>query len=155
MEISLKKLDKYSNRAKSIAEESHDIDTQVASLLINIGSGAVIADGFNGYVRGAPDNDLPKTRPDKYEYVVHAEINMICNAARHGISTNNCIVYVSISPCVQCMRMLYQAGIEHVYFKKKYHDFDKSIQMGDMSVKVRELDGFWHIRLLKFSKEEL
>jgi len=47
--------------------------------------------------------------------MVHAEQNLICNCARHGISMNNCVIVCTMSPCVQCMRFLWQCGITKIY----------------------------------------
>lgn len=134
--ITEKKLNSYHRRALAIASDSPDPSTQVAALLIKPESGAVICDGFNGFVRGAQDELIPKTRPEKYDYIIHAETNLLCNAVRHGISTNNCIVYCTISPCIKCMRMLYQAGITQIYVKGFYSDFDKCSTMIDLSLSV-------------------
>ena len=141
------KLQKYHNRANVIRQESHDQDTQVAALLISKASGAVIADGFNGFVRGAPDDKLPRSGDAKREFMIHAESNMICNAVSHGISTARCTVYCTLSPCVGCLRLLYQANIKDIYFKDKYRDIDQSFGMGDISVSIESIGEFFHIKL--------
>lgn len=123
----------YHKQAATIAEMSPDAETQVGALLIHSKTGAVISQGFNGFVRKAPDHKLPKTRPDKYIYMVHAETNLIYNCARHGISTDECFVYSTLSPCINCCRALYQCGIKTVIFKDKYRDFDKQSEMQDLT----------------------
>ena len=121
-------------RAEIAALGSHDAETQVGAILVNNISGAVIADGCNGFVRDAPDKLLPNTRPEKYKYIVHAEVNLISNAVRHGISTNNCTLVCTMSPCVTCMRMLYQSGITRVIVKEKYKDYSQLKTMGDIKI---------------------
>ena len=140
--FTIKKLKSYHKRAITIAKNSHDKQTQVGAILINPHSGAVIADGFNGFVRGAPDDKLPNTRPDKYKYMIHAEMNLICNAVRHGIQTQDCVLYTTMSPCVQCARMVWQAGIDTVYFKDTYSDFNKSVDMGDLIITIKKIGQF-------------
>lgn len=140
--ITEKKLNYYHIRALATASASPDPSTKVGALLINSESGAVIAEGYNGFVRGAPDDDLPKTRPEKYDYMIHAETNLICNAVRHGISTNNCVIYCTISPCIKCMRMLYQSGIKTIYVKGFYSDFDKCASMLDLNLLVTTVGDF-------------
>jgi dCMP deaminase len=67
--------------------------------------------------------------------MVHAEENLIANCAKHGISTDNCMVVLTMSPCVRCMRLLYQAGIKQVVVKNKYRDFEDIKQMADLEIK--------------------
>lgn len=141
------KLDSYFKRARTIALNSHDSQTKVGALLINNESGAVIADGFNGFVRGAPDNKLPNTRPDKYQYMIHAEENLICNAVRHGIKTDNCVIFCTLSPCKKCLRLLYQAGISVIYFKDIYGDLDYSSNMGDLKFNIEEVGTFYKLTI--------
>lgn len=136
----------YMDIAEAVAQRSHDAETKVGAVLINNTSGAIIATGYNGFVRGADDEILPNTRPAKYEYIVHAEQNLICNSARHGISMNNCSLVCTLSPCKLCMRMLLNCGITKVIAKELYKDFNDILQMQDIKVDVqKEEDGFFHI----------
>jgi dCMP deaminase len=136
----------YMDIATVIAQRSHDAETKVGAVLVNNNSGAIIATGFNGFVRGADDAILPNTRPDKYEYIVHAEQNLICNSAKHGISMNNCSLICTLSPCKLCMRMLLNCGITKVIAKDLYKDFDEILKMQDIKVECKkEEDGFYHI----------
>lgn len=145
--VTEKKLRAYHRRALAVAEDSPDTSTKVGAVLVHGESGAVIADGFNGFIRGAPDSKLPMTRPEKYDYIIHAEMNLICNAVRHGISTDKCLVFCTISPCVKCMRALYQAGISEVYVKGFYTDFEKCSSMLDLSLSVTTLGEFSRIEI--------
>lgn len=137
--INESKLNNYYERALAVSKPSHDEQTKVGAILIKKDSGAVIASGYNGFVRGAPDNVLPKTRPEKYKYIVHAEQNLIFNCARHGISTKECAVFCTLSPCKDCTRAMYQSGIDTIYFKDKYKDFEQQISLGDLSVDIFEI----------------
>lgn len=131
--------------ARVIAQRSHDAETKVGAVLINNDSGAIIATGFNGFVRGAPDDILPNTRPDKYEYILHAEQNLISNCARHGFSMNNSTLICTLSPCKLCMRMLLNSGITKVIANDLYKDFNDILQMRDIKVEVQQEDGLFHI----------
>ena len=132
--------------AEVIAERSHDAETKVGAVLVNNTSGAIVATGYNGFVRGANDTVLPTTRPDKYEYILHAEQNLIANSARHGISMANCSLVCTLSPCKLCMRMLLNCAITKVIVKDLYKDFDEITQMQDIQVDVvKEADGFYHL----------
>jgi len=143
--LSTKKLSHLHNRAVAIAAQSHDIHTQVAALLVNPQTLAVSADGYNGFVREADDSKLPTNRPEKYRYMVHAEANLLCNAVRNGVKTDHCFVYVTMSPCTACLRLMWQAGIKEFYFKEKYKDFEECTSMLDLAVTLDEHDGFYHM----------
>lgn len=144
--ISTKKLSAFHERALAIAKQSHDPDTQVAALLINSDTLSVSSDGYNGYIRQAPDHKLPNQRPEKYDYMIHAEANLLCNAVRNGVKTDNCIIYTTHSPCKQCLRLLWQAGIKEFYFKEKYRDFDVCTNMLDIEIEhLKEEGGFFRM----------
>lgn len=140
------KIQNNMDAATVIAQRSHDSETKVGAILVNNTSGAIVATGYNGFVRGAPDGILPTTRPDKYEYILHAEQNMIANCARHGISMDNCSLICTLSPCKLCMRMLLNCGITKVIARDLYKDFNEILKMQDIKVEAtQEADGFWHI----------
>lgn len=139
------KIQNYMDIARTIAERSHDAETKVGAVLVNNDSGAIVATGYNGFVRGADDEKLPNTRPDKYEYILHAEQNLIANSARHGISMDNCSLVCTLSPCKLCMRMLLNCGITKVIAKDLYKDFNEILKMNDVRVHVTQEDGFYHI----------
>lgn len=147
--FSSKKLNAYHARAIATATQSHDIHTKVGALLINSKTGAVIAEGYNGFIRGALDDSLPTSRPEKYDYIIHAETNLLCNAVRSGVKTDEAIVYCTLSPCVKCVRMLWQAGISSFYFKEKYKDFAESQQMLDLNIELHEAEDNFFLMNIK------
>ena len=146
-DIKIIKLENFFKRAYVVSELSPDEQTKVGALLVNEETKAVISSGYNGFIRGAHDENLPKTRPEKYSYMIHAEANLLYNCAMHGISTNKCVVICTLSPCVNCLRSLYQCNIKTVYFKEKYRDFDKNINMLDLKIKIEENYGIYRINL--------
>jgi dCMP deaminase len=137
------KFDNYMEHAVVAAKRSHDTETQVGAILVNNTSGAILATGFNGFVRGAPDNILPSTRPEKYEYMMHAEENIIAHCARHGISTLDTTLYCTLSPCARCTRMLWQCGIKSVIAQSKYKDFNSVLNLPDVFVSQIEWQSGW------------
>lgn len=126
--------------AKAAAQLSHDSETQVGSVLIKNKTGAVIASGYNGFIRGAPDDKLPTTRPDKYPYMQHSELNLVVNCARLGISMDDCTVVCTHSPCASCMRMLWQCGITRVVCETRYRDFEALQSMMDISIRSSDIE---------------
>jgi dCMP deaminase len=141
------KLDNLFKQARVVAENSHDSQTQVGSLLVNEETGAVIASGYNGFIRGACDDNLPTTRPDKHSYVLHSELNLIINCSLHGIQTKGCFVVCTLSPCIHCCRILWQAGIRTIYFQDKYRDFDHQISMKDLQINLQKVGKYYRIDL--------
>ena len=132
--------------AKAVSQRSHDSQTKVGSVLIKNSSGAHIATGFNGFVRNSPDHLLPTTRPEKYKYICHSEENLIYNCARHGIAMNDCTLVCTLSPCVKCMRALYQTGVTRVVVKEFYTDIEEIQGMLDLDIEISETeDGFFEL----------
>jgi len=137
----------YIRRAEVVAENSPDADTKVGSVLISKKTGSVISEGYNGFVRGAQDDRIPKTRPEKYEYVIHAETNLICNAARNGVTTDDCFIVQTHSPCVHCARLLYQSGITVIYYKEFYRGTKDVERLGDLQLKYTAYDKYTKIEI--------
>lgn len=69
---------------------------------------------YNGPPKGVLDQPARRERPAKYLYASHAEANLVAFAAREGIRTAGCTVYVTHHPCSACSRTLIQAGIARV-----------------------------------------
>ncbi len=95
--------------AKHAATKSKDT-TQVGAALVGPAR-EVRLTGFNGPPKGVVDSAERRERPKKYLFASHAEANLIAFAAREGISTKGCTVYVTHYPCSACARSLIQAGI--------------------------------------------
>lgn len=70
---------------------------------------------YNGPPKGVMDHPERFERPTKYLFASHAEQNLVAFAARAGIRTKDCDVYVTHMPCAACARTLIQAGIRRVY----------------------------------------
>jgi len=120
-------------------------------ILVNPKTGAILSTGYNGFIRGADDEHLPLTRPQKYEFFVHAEANLIYNCARHGIATEGCIVYGTTTPCGPCVRALWQCGISEMYVSSLHPTFENTVRLADVQVLYEgcqhdsRIASFWHI----------
>lgn len=71
---------------------------------------------------------LPSTRPDKYEYIIHAEANLVFQAAATGTILTGKTVVCTLSPCQNCIRTMFQAGIREVYYKEVYRAYDPNMR---------------------------
>lgn len=90
---------------------SKDPNRKVAAILLARDSFQILSTGFNGICRSLKETDARWSRPLKYKWVAHAEMNAIANAARSGIKIENSICVVTLFPCVDCCKMLIQSGI--------------------------------------------
>ena len=121
---------------EAVSIDSSDKKTQVGSVLIRKDSGVIVNTGFNGFIRGAPDDKLPAYNDDKHEFMIHSEMNLMANCIREGISVKDCIVVCTHSPCVDCTRFLWQCGITKVICKHMHKTFKKVLIMEDLSVDI-------------------
>lgn len=100
--------------AQHAAKKSKD-GTQVGAVLVGPDKDVRLT-GYNGPPRGVLDLPARRERPTKYLFASHAEANLIAFAAREGIRTSGCMVYVTHMPCASCARTLIQAGIVAVVY---------------------------------------
>jgi dCMP deaminase len=98
--------------ASHAATKSKD-PTKVGAALVNPRK-SVILTAYNGPPRGVRDTPDRLVRPRKYLFAAHAEANLISEAARNGICTDDCTVVCTHHPCASCARTLIQAGIVNI-----------------------------------------
>lgn len=112
------KLDRrYLKMAKIWAENSYCERRKVGALLVK--DKMIISDGYNGTPAGFEnicEDENNKTKP----YVLHAEANAITKVAKSGNSSDGATLYVTSSPCIECAKLIIQAGIIRVVFIEKY-----------------------------------
>lgn len=126
----------YMNMAKNIATLSPDSQTKVGCILVN-SNGRQIASSYNNFVDNSDHSILPNSRPEKYEFIQHAEMNLLFNCLKNGLSAiNNSTVFCTLSPCLQCLRAMFQSGITKVYYDAMYFKNTDIYNIPDMHVKV-------------------
>ena len=112
------KLDKRYIRMASVwAENSYCTRRQVGALIVK--DKMIISDGYNGTPSGFEnicEDENNVTKP----YVLHAEANAITKIARSCNSSNVATMYVTASPCIECAKLIIQAGIKRVVYSEKY-----------------------------------
>ncbi|BAQ64841.1 dCMP deaminase family protein [Geminocystis sp. NIES-3709] len=97
----------------------------------------VLATGYNGSPSGSihctaqgfcyeglSSCDASKTLPSR---AVHAEANAIAQAARHGIATDGATIYVTLEPCIACLKLIISAGIKEVFYETNFNMGEKLI----------------------------
>jgi dCMP deaminase len=120
MSIKQHKYDKaYLKMALEWAKLSHCKRKQVGALIVK--NGMIISDGYNGCPSGFENNCEDDNGETKW-YVLHAEANAILKVAK---STQNCkgaTLYLSMSPCKECSKLILQSGISRVVYLNEYKD---------------------------------
>ena len=111
-------LDKRYIRMASIwAENSYCTRRQVGALIVK--NQRIISDGYNGTPSGF-ENVCEDTNNVTKPYVLHAEANAITQIARSNNSSDGATLYVTASPCIECAKLIIQAGIKRVVYSEKY-----------------------------------
>lgn len=109
----------YLRMAQTWAELSHCERKKVGALIVR--DGRIISDGYNGTPAGFP-NCCEDQQGNTEWYVLHAEANAILKVAR---STNDCsgaTLFITLSPCKDCSKLVLQAGIKRVVYMMEYKD---------------------------------
>ena len=118
MEDKQRQLDlRYLRMARIWAENSYCRRRQVGALVVK--DKMIISDGFNGTPSGFEnrcEDSLIATLP----YVLHAEANAITKLARSNNNSDGATLYVTASPCIECSKLIIQAGIKRVVYAEKY-----------------------------------
>jgi dCMP deaminase len=118
-----KKQERYDRAYLKMAEEwanlSHCNRRQVGALLVK--EGMIISDGYNGSPTGFPNNCEGEDGSTLW-YVLHAEANAIMKVAKSHNSARNSTLYITMSPCRDCSKLILQAGIKRVVYIRGYKD---------------------------------
>jgi len=104
--------------AKETASWSKDLRTKVGSVIVKDRN--PISMGFNGLPVNC--NDEIKERfesPQKYLWTIHSEANSLVQAAKHGVKTEGCTMYVTLFPCANCAGLIVNAGIKKLICENK------------------------------------
>lgn len=112
---------RYLKMAHIWAQNSYCVRRKVGALLVK--EKMIISDGYNGTPSGFEnvcENEDGLTKP----YVLHAEANAITKVAKSHNSSEGATLYVTSSPCVECAKLIIQAGIKRVVYCDEYHNTD-------------------------------
>jgi len=130
------KLDKtFINIAKEVGTLSHCTRSKVGAVLVKDGN--VISFGYNGTPAGM-DNGCEENDVTKDE-VIHAEMNAILKAAKSGNAVDGSTLYLSLSPCQNCCKLIIQSGIKRVVYLEGYRDL-KPIEFLSKFIEVEKYD---------------
>lgn len=129
--------EKYLRMAAIWAENSYCKRRQVGALIVK--DRMIISDGFNGTPSGFEnvcEDENGITKP----YVLHAEANAISKVAKSGNSSEGATLYVTASPCIECAKLIIQAGIKRVVYRDEYRLTDGIDLLAKAGIEVEKVD---------------
>ena len=105
--------------AREWSELSHCTRKKVGAIIVK--NNMIISDGFNGTPSGF-DNNCEDENGETNWYVLHAEANAILKVAKSTNSCNEATLYLTMSPCKECAKLIHQSGIRRLVYLKNYKD---------------------------------
>lgn len=129
--------ERYIRMARIWGENSYCKRRQVGALLVK--EKMIISDGFNGTPAGFEnicEDENGRTKP----YVLHAEANAITKVAKSGNNSNDATLYVTASPCLECAKLIIQAGIKRVVYRDAYRLTDGIDLLKKAGIEVEQVD---------------
>ena len=126
----------YLEMAEIWAQNSYCKRRKVGALLVK--DRMIISDGYNGTPSGFENicEEDGVTRP----YVLHAEANAITKVAKSGNSSEGATLYVTASPCLECSKLIIQAGIKRVVYRDEYRLTDGIDLLRRAGIEVEKVD---------------
>ena len=124
---------RYLRMARIWAENSYCRRRQVGALVVK--DKMIISDGYNGTPSGF-ENICEDGSGTTFPYVLHAEANAITKLARSSNNSDGATLYVTASPCIECSKLIIQAGIRRVVYAEKYRLTDGVDLLEKAGVKV-------------------
>lgn len=122
--------DIYMDLAGTLAERSHCVKAKVGAVLTK--DTRIISVGYNGPPAGThncdeewPDKGCSTDRKGSCSLALHAEQNAILYATKNKVSIDGATLYVTLSPCIACARVIFTIGIKKVVFLNSYAEFKK------------------------------
>ncbi|MCQ2130168.1 MAG: dCMP deaminase family protein [Bacteroidales bacterium] len=128
---------RYIEMAAIWAKNSYCRRRQVGALLVK--DKMIISDGYNGTPAGFEnvcEDENGVTKP----YVLHAEANAISKIAKSGNNSDGATLYVTASPCIECSKLIIQAGIRRVVYRDEYRLTDGVDLLRKAGIEVEKID---------------
>lgn len=100
--------------AHTASQKSPDLETKVGCVIVDEDHNDLVT-GFNGFPAKTNDDNLPRKRPEKYPFMIHAEQNAVCFMKGKG---KNLTAYITAKPCLVCVKLLWQVGVRRIVVDK-------------------------------------
>lgn len=127
----------YLRMAETWAKLSYCERKQVGAIIVK--DGMIISDGYNGSPSGF-DNRCEDEDNKTHWYVLHAEANAILKVAKSTHNAKDATLYLTLSPCKECSKLILQAGITRVVFISDYKDGDGKDFLRKAGVQVQQIE---------------
>lgn len=127
---------RYLKMARIWGSNSYCQRKQVGALLVK--DKMIISDGYNGTPAGF-ENECEEDDNVTKAYVLHAEANAITKVAKSNNSSDGSTLYVTTSPCMECSKLIIQAGITRVVFIEKYRITDGLELLSRANIKLEHI----------------
>ena len=118
----------FMNLATDLAQRSHCVKAQVGAVLTK--DTRIISIGYNGPPAGThncdeefPNVGCPRDSKNSCSLALHAEENAILYAVKNGATLEGATLYLTLSPCLSCARLIFSSGIKKVWFKNSYAEY--------------------------------
>ena len=123
--------------AKEWGELSHCKRKKVGAIIVK--NNMIISDGFNGTPSGF-DNNCEDSEGNTNWYVLHAEANAILKVAKSTNSCEDATLYLTLSPCKECAKLIHQSGIKRLVYLKNYKDTTGLQFLENAGVKIDKIN---------------
>lgn len=149
----------FMKEAYLIASKSKDPSTKIGAVIVR--DNHAILSGYNGIAKGVKDLPERMERPEKYDWMSHAERNACYMGARFGIATDGATMFTQGIPCVQCADGVINSGIKEVVIHKQWQDaalmdnknqrpwievyWKSKVKLDEAGVKIRVLDAVLNV----------
>jgi len=135
------------NIAAEISKRSKDAQTKCGCVITNQ-SHHILSTGYNSFVRGLPDDKMPNLRPNKYPFMIHAEMNAIFNRESNWfLYPQGVRAYITSRPCLTCLQALWQNNVTEIFYSQYSkpvmldgQDDDFNFFLSVLPIRVSEVD---------------
>src|SRR5437016_6684458 len=118
----------FINLATDLAKRSHCVKAKVGAVLSR--DTRIVSLGYNGPPAGThncdeewPETGCPRDSKGSCSLALHAEQNAILYASKNNVPIEGCTLYITLSPCLACARVIYTLGIKKVFYLNSYAEF--------------------------------
>jgi len=127
----------YLRMAQTWSELSHCDRKKVGAIIVK--DGMIISDGFNGTPSGF-DNCCENEEGETRWYVLHAEANAILKVAKSTHNCHNATLYLTLSPCKDCSKLVVQSGIKRLVFMNAYKDLSGVEFLKEAGIEIEQIE---------------
>ena len=122
--------------ARLAGDLSYDPKTKVGCVIVKDGN--ILSFSYNGTPSGA-SNNMRAPDMESLSEVLHAETNALGKLLKSGVSSAGATVYTTREPCLNCAKMIYQAGVHRVVFKDRHSNADGTYFLFDRGILVEKV----------------